>query len=149
MTADLAAGMRVVDLGCGDGALLVAAARRGCLCVGYEIDATVAARARSRIAAELSPADAARCTVHCADVGTVSDGELRRAGAVLMFLVPSALALLGPRLRSTLRAGTCVCSYVFPLPDWGPPTEELSAPSPDFIVGSEMTGTVYKYVLAE
>jgi len=48
---DVKSGDVVADLGCGDGRLLVAAARRGATAVGVELDETHAARASSNVAA--------------------------------------------------------------------------------------------------
>ena len=54
--AELAAGDRFVDLGCGDGQVLVAAARRGALVLGVEIDEELAGHAREALAANGSRA---------------------------------------------------------------------------------------------
>jgi precorrin-6B methylase 2 len=39
---DLKPGQTIIDLGCGDGAVLIAAAKRGCKAVGYEINPLLA-----------------------------------------------------------------------------------------------------------
>jgi len=72
--AECRAGDVVYDLGCGDGRVLVAAARRGARAVGYELCAELCAA--SRAAVQNTDAAAAQlCRVVCADAATATTRE--------------------------------------------------------------------------
>ena len=102
------------DLGCGDGAVLVAAAQRcGCRCVGLDIDAECLAAARRR-AAKANVAEL--CTWRQGDLLALPLGTLAkepRATAALCFLTAHGLKRLAPWLHKEwqamrLRLITCV-----------------------------------------
>jgi hypothetical protein len=84
------------DVGCGDGAVLIAAVRAtGCRAVGIEIDPVRAAAARDN-ARDHGVAD--RIYVITADARTVDLGKLG-VTEVFTFLFPDLLRQLGPTLR--------------------------------------------------
>jgi len=99
--ARLRPGERFVDLGCGDGRVLLAAARRGADVTGIEIDRDRADRARGLLArAGFSPNVV---------VGDVALAEIA-ADVVFAFLSPATLQRLAPKL-GRLASGT---RLVFP-----------------------------------
>lgn len=111
---DLAAvrdGDVVYDLGCGDGRLVIAAARRagGVSGVGIDIDPDRVAEARAAAAAA-GVAD--RVEVRQADL---FDADLRPASVVLMFLLPSVNERLVPEF-DRMRPGTRIVSHNFRIP---------------------------------
>jgi SAM-dependent methyltransferase len=100
-------GETLVDLGCGDGGILVAAAQRfGCRGVGYDIDPQRVREARARIAAA-GVGD--RVRVEQADL---FDVDLSGADIVTLYLLPQLNVRLIPRLQA-LRPGARVVSHDF------------------------------------
>lgn len=95
----------VVDLGCGDGRLVVAAATRGGRSVGVELDPDLADRARSR-ASDAGLAD--RVTIVTDDARTI---DLDDADIVFAFLPTDVLADLLPSVLAALRPGARVVAH--------------------------------------
>jgi hypothetical protein len=95
------------DLGCGDGRILVAAARNyGCRCVGIDIDPQRIAEARENIAHH-GLED--RVELRRQDLFSV---DLQAADIVTLYLLPSLNVKLIPQLRH-LRPGTRIVSHDF------------------------------------
>jgi precorrin-6B methylase 2 len=95
----------VADLGCGDGRVLVRAARRGAHAVGVERDPTLADAAR-RAARTAGVAD--RVDVLLGDVEQL---ELRPVTAVVLFLDAAVLPCVVDRLRGQLQPGSRVVAH--------------------------------------
>lgn len=110
-------GDAVLDLGCGDGRLLVEACgprfecRRG---DGYELDPALAAEARSAVAAA---GLGARVRIHEA---CAKGADLSGASVVLLYLSERGNAELLPQLRRDLRPGARVATFAFPIPGCRP-----------------------------
>ncbi len=98
-------GDRVVDLGCGDGRLLVAAARRGCDAIGIEHDPDLVERARAR-AADAGVAD--RVTVTRGDART---SALAEADVVFVFLPTDVVGSLLGSLLESMRPGARLLAH--------------------------------------
>ena len=106
--AALGSGERFLDVGCGDGRVLVAAARRGALVRGIEMDPRIAASARANLAAagvsgEVDEGDAFSADLH--------------ADVLYAYLTPVLLSELAPRL-ALLPAGTRVVTPRYRIVDW-------------------------------
>ncbi len=102
---EAAPGDMVVDIGCGDGRLLEAAARRGCRAAGFEKDPALAERARQRVA------DAGfdnQVTVTTGDVRGVS---VHDADIVFVFLPTNVVARILPDLLTTMRPGARLVAH--------------------------------------
>jgi SAM-dependent methyltransferase len=106
----------VYDLGCGDGRIVIAAARRGARGVCVAIDPSLVARSR-----------------HNADTAGVTDRiefrhadmfetDLGSATVVALYLSPALNVRLRPKLFREVRPGTWVVSHNFPMGDWMPDT---------------------------
>ena len=115
--ADARPGNLLVDLGSGDGAVLIAAAERGIHARGVEINPFWVWCSRFRIRR--------RGLEHLATVvrGDMFTHPLSDADAVFLFLVPSAMARFSPILRRDARPGTRIITNRFPLPGWTPQKE--------------------------
>lgn len=100
------------DLGCGDGRLLLAAAARGATCVGVEYDRELAQRAQDSVA-KLGLEGSVR-VVH----GDASTVDLAPATKIFVYLVPTGLQHMAPKLDDALRRGVWIASYTFSLPGW-------------------------------
>lgn len=104
----------VYDLGSGDGRLpIIAAQKYGARGVGIELDPKLVDLSRS-IAIEAEVADRAAFIV-----GDLFEADLSKATVVTLYLSPSIMKLLAPRLRA-LKPGTRIVSHQFTMPDWMP-----------------------------
>jgi SAM-dependent methyltransferase len=111
--AGLAPNERFVDLGCGDGRVLAAAARRGARVVGVEFDHDLVVQARMRLAR----AGLAGEVVH----GDIRDVDID-ADVIFTYLTPGTLQELTPRFQA-LAAGTRLVTLDFAVPDLEPERE--------------------------
>ena len=113
--AEVRAGERVVDLGCGDGRIVVTAAKEfGARATGVEIDPfrVLVANAWIRLARVSDRAHVRRGNMYGADV---SDADV-----VVLFLSATANFRLQERLRRQLRPGARIVSYYHPMWGWQP-----------------------------
>jgi protein-L-isoaspartate O-methyltransferase len=105
----------VYDLGCGDGRIVIAAARMfGARGVGIDIDPALVARARA------NAKDAgveSLVTFRVQDAMTVDVSE---ASVVTLYLLAASNAKLRPVLTKTLRPGARIVAHNYPIGDWEP-----------------------------
>lgn len=102
------------DLGCGDGRIVVAAARRGVRAVGIDIDPKRIAEARAN-ATEAGVTDKVQFLEQ--DLFT---SDIREATVVTLYLLPALNLKLRPMLMEQLRPGTRIVSHDFDMGDWKP-----------------------------
>ena len=126
----------VYDLGCGDGRIPIAAAkRRGARGVCVDIDP-------ARIAESRRNADTAGVTGRVEFVqGDLFETDLSRATVVTLYLLRALNLRLRPKLFRELRPGTRILSHSFDMADWRPDSTVRIEWRP----GS--TSTVYYWVL--
>lgn len=104
----------VFDLGCGDGRLVVAAAKRGAArAVGVDIDPERIAEARANVE-EAGVGDRARIVE-----GDLFEMDLSQASVVTLYLLPELNLRLRPKLLA-LKPGTRIVSHAFSMGDWKP-----------------------------
>jgi outer membrane protein assembly factor BamB len=105
---------RVVDLGSGDGRIVIAAAKRyGCTAMGYEIDEELVQLSRERIAEqELGEL----VTIQQQDMYTA---DLGNADVVTVYVYSSALEKMKP-LFAKLKPGARIVSHFFEIPGLKP-----------------------------
>ncbi|MCU0245420.1 MAG: class I SAM-dependent methyltransferase [Bryobacter sp.] len=108
----------VIDLGCGDGRIVVAAAKEfGAKAMGYDLDP-------QRIKEANENAKSAGVTERVKFVEMdIFKAEIKDASVVTMYLLPSVNEKLKPRLLAELKPGTRVVSHSFNMPDWKPEQE--------------------------
>jgi SAM-dependent methyltransferase len=104
----------VYDLGCGDGRLVVEAARRGARGVGIDIDP-----ARVREARENARAAGVEGEVGIWE-GDLFETDVSGATVVMLFLQPELNLRLRPRLLAQLAPGARVVSHWHDMGDWAP-----------------------------
>ena len=104
----------VYDLGCGDGRIVIEAAKRGARGVGVDIDPQRIREARANAAAA---GVEGRVEFR---VGDLFETDVRPATVVTLFLWPHVNLKLRPRLREQLRPGSRVVSYYHDMGDWQP-----------------------------
>lgn len=112
--AELKPGERLIDLGSGDGRIVMAAARRGASALGVELASDLLRRARNAVRLEGLEA---RASFRRDDLFLV---PLRDADVVTLYLLPAVNLRLRPRLLTELRAGARVVSHAFNMGDWVP-----------------------------
>jgi 2-polyprenyl-3-methyl-5-hydroxy-6-metoxy-1,4-benzoquinol methylase len=101
------------DLGCGDGRLVIGAARRGARAVGVDLDASLVRRCQARaIEAGVSHRVEFRRD-------NFFEVDLQEATVITLYLLTSVNRALRPRLQA-LRPGTRIISHSFAMDDWQP-----------------------------
>ena len=104
----------VYDLGCGDGRFLVAAARRGAIGVGFDLNFNLVEWAAANALAERVNA---RVSFEVRDLFTVN---MSPASVVTLYLLPELNLKLRPKLWRELAVGSRVVSNAFDMGDWAP-----------------------------
>jgi SAM-dependent methyltransferase len=104
----------VYDLGCGDGRIVVAAAKLGARAIGIDIDPQRIAEANDNAAKN---GVTGRATFRQEDL---FEADIRDATVVTLYLLPSLNVKLRPRLMDQLKPGTRVVSHDFDMGDWVP-----------------------------
>jgi SAM-dependent methyltransferase len=107
----------VYDLGCGDGRIVIAAAKEfGARGVGVDLDPE---RIREAQANAVRAGVADRVTFRVQDI---FDTDIQPATVVTLFLSPELNARLRPKLTGQLKAGSRIVSHRFGMEDWVPET---------------------------
>ena len=109
----------VYDLGCGDGRIVVTAARDfGAKGVGIDINPERIQEARI---------NAKRAGVENLvrfEENDLFDADIRNATVVTLYLLPNVNLRLRPKLLAELKPGTRIVSHSFTMGDWKPDKEE-------------------------
>lgn len=101
----------VIDLGSGDGRMVIAAAKRGARAIGVEFNPDMVKLSRQR-AKEAGVAD--RATFVEGDMFTA---DISKATVLALFLLPENLERLEPKFRA-LKPGTRIVVNTFGIPEW-------------------------------
>jgi SAM-dependent methyltransferase len=112
--ADIGPSDVVYDLGCGNGGIVIAAAKRGARGVGIDIDP-----AQIKLANEAAAAARVSDRVQFI-VGNLFELDISKATVVTLYLSEDANFKLMPKLQSELRPGTRIVSYQFGMGGWMP-----------------------------
>jgi len=132
----------VVDLGSGDGRMVIEAARRyGARGRGVERDERLVALARAA-------ADKARVADRVSFTqGDIFDFNLSGASVVTLYLLPRLLVPLMPKLRADLAPGARIVSHDYPLESWpADRTLEFDVPEKEALMLSPRT-QLFLYVI--
>jgi SAM-dependent methyltransferase len=109
----------VYDLGCGDGRIVITAARDyGARGVGIDIDPERIAEANEN-AVKAGVTDRVEFLV-----GDLFEADFSEATAVTLYLLPAVNVKLRPQLLAQLRPGTPVVSHDFSMAEWEPDDEK-------------------------
>jgi len=121
--ANVHAGDLVYDLGCGDGRILIAAAKDyGARGVGIDIDPAQVRIAREKVR-QAGVEDRVKILQQ-----DLFQTDLSQATVVALYLGRSVMLKLRPKLLRELKPGTRVVSHAFDMGDWKP-DREFSIPS--------------------
>jgi len=112
----------VMDLGSGDGIIVITAAKRGARAIGIEYNPDLVLLSRNLAAAE---GVGERATFMQADLFTV---DLSNATVVTMFLLPSINLKLRPALLD-LKPGTRIVSNTWDMGEWTPDEKKVIGPA--------------------
>ena len=127
--AEVGKGDYVIDLGSGDGRIVIEAAKRGARGLGVDLDPTLVSLA-TRNAQQAGVAERARF-----EVRDIFETDLGPASVVTMYLLPEFNAKLLPRLLR-LKPGTRIVSHDGGIGDWhADETLEMRAPEKPVGVG--------------
>jgi len=111
----------VYDLGCGDGRIVIAAAKLyGAHGVGVDINPERVADARAN-AKKAGVENLVRF-----EENDLFEADIRPATVVTLYLLPDVNMRLRPRLMEQLKPGVRVVSHSFDMGDWKPDREEMA-----------------------
>ncbi|OGY78440.1 MAG: hypothetical protein A3B74_01940 [Candidatus Kerfeldbacteria bacterium RIFCSPHIGHO2_02_FULL_42_14] len=112
--ARLTSGQTLIDLGSGDGSILIAAAKSHIRALGYEINPVLCALTWLRI--QLS-GTRQYCTILCCNFWNI---HLSNADALFVYGIPHIMQRLQSKIQRECRKGVYVISFGFRFPDWEP-----------------------------
>ena len=117
----------VYDLGCGDGRIVIAAAKNfGAHAVGIDIDPKRIAEAKENA----KQAGVQRLVRF--EENDLFEADFHEATVVTLFLLPDVNLKLRPKLLSDLKPGTRIVSNTFEMGDWKPEKEvDVGVPDDD------------------
>jgi SAM-dependent methyltransferase len=131
----------VVDLGSGDGRIVIAAAKRyGARGLGIEYDSALVTESRANAVREGVSDRVA--FLH----QNIFDADFSDATVVTMYLLPEVNLQLRPRLLFELRPGTRVVSHDYDMGDWEP-ERQLFLKAPEKVVGARKESSVYLWIV--
>ncbi|HYD14715.1 MAG TPA: class I SAM-dependent methyltransferase [Allosphingosinicella sp.] len=108
----------LIDLGCGDGRIALAAARRGARALGVDIDPV---RIQEAVNAARFAQMESRVVFRRQDLFRT---PIYEASVITLYLLPRINLELRPRLLTELRPGSRVVSHAFHMGDWRPEAQE-------------------------
>lgn len=131
----------VIDLGSGDGRMVITAARKhGARGFGVDLDRRLVALA-NREAAKAGVAD--RAVFYERDLYKT---DISRATVVTIYLLPEVNLMVRPKLLATLKPGTRIVSHDYDMGEW-PPEVSLVMDAPGKTVGRDMKSKVFYWVV--
>ena len=125
--AEVTKGDHLIDLGSGDGRIVIEAAKRGATAMGVDLDGNLVKHATEN-AQKAGVGERTRF-----EVRDFFETDLSRATVVAFYLLPEFNAKLMPRLLK-LKPGTRIVSHDGGIGDW-PPDERLEMRAPEKPVG--------------
>lgn len=115
---DLKPGEKIVDLGSGDGRLLVALAKAGAEAHGYEHNPLLVLKSKQNFKRE---GVEGKAFVHMSNFWDVDTSQF---DGIVVYGIPYIMTRLEEKLKKELRPGARVVSYSFPFPNWEPTKKE-------------------------
>ena len=131
----------VIDLGSGDGRMVITAAKKhGARGFGVDLDRRLVQLA-NRLAARAGVAD--RAVFYERDL---YETDLSAASVVTIYLLPEVNLMVRPKLLATLKPGTRIVSHDYNMGDW-PPDQQMVLDAPDKPVGRDKKSKVFFWVV--
>jgi len=139
--AQVKAGDLVIDLGSGDGRIMITAAQRhGAQGFGVEIDPRLVLRSNEE-ARRLGIADRVKFLRQ-----DLFNTDFHEASVLTLYLLPDVNIALRPKILAELKPGTRVVSHDYDMREWRPDAEE-TMPAPDKKVGIRKESMVYLWIV--
>ena len=139
--AHVGPGDYVIDLGSGDGRMVITAAKKfGARGFGVDLDRRLVELANKR-AASAGVAD--RAVFYERDL---YETDFSGASVVTIYLLPEVNLMVRPKLLATLKPGTRVVSHDYNMGDW-PPDEQMVLDAPDKPVGRDKKSKVFYWIV--
>jgi tRNA G37 N-methylase Trm5 len=105
------------DLGCGDGRIVISAAKKGAIATGIDLDP-------QRIKEANENAKKAGVSEQVTFIeGDLFDLDFSKATVLTLYLLPSVNLKLRPTILNKLKPGTRIVSHAFDMGDWKPEKE--------------------------
>lgn len=134
-------GDKLIDLGSGDGRLVITAAKEyGAHGFGVDIDPRLVSRS-NQAAEQAGVADRVKFLKQ-----DLFDTDFHDADVLTLYLLPDVNLALRPKILSELRPGTRVVSHDYGMRDWRPDAE-AKVPAPDKSVGLRKESVVYLWIV--
>lgn len=139
--AHVGPGDYVIDLGSGDGRMVITAAKKyGARGFGVDLDRRLVLLA-NKLAASAGVAD--RAVFYERDI---YETDLSGASVVTIYLLPEVNLMMRPQLLSTLKPGTRVVTHDYDMAEWKPDAQ-MVMDAPDKPVGRDKKSKVFFYVI--
>ena len=131
----------VIDLGSGDGRMVITAAKRyGARGFGVDLDRRLV-QLSNKLAAEAGVADRAKFYER-----DIYQTDLSPASVVTIYLLPEVNLMMRPKLLSMLAPGTRVVSHDYDMGEW-PADASFTMDAPGKPVGRDQTSKVFYWVV--
>ncbi|HET6493035.1 MAG TPA: class I SAM-dependent methyltransferase [Burkholderiales bacterium] len=131
----------VIDLGSGDGRMVITAAKKyGARGFGVDLDRRLVELANRR-AAQAGVAD--RAVFYERDLYKT---DISRATVVTIYLLPEVNLMVRPKLLATLKPGTRIVSHDYDMGEW-PPDQSFVMDAPDKPVGRDFKSKIFYWVV--
>ncbi|HEY6240842.1 MAG TPA: methyltransferase domain-containing protein [Burkholderiales bacterium] len=139
--AQVKSGDTVIDLGSGDGRIMITAAQRhGARGFGVEIDPRLVRRSNDE-ARRLGVADRVKFLRQ-----DLFDTDFHETNVLTLYLLPDVNIALRPKILAELKPGTRVVSHDYDMREWRPDAEETVS-APDKMVGVRKESMVYLWIV--
>jgi len=116
--ADVKKGEVVYDLGCGDGRIVITAAKKfGATGIGVDLNPERIKEANAN-AVEANVEDKVKFYE-----GNLSDFDFSKADVLTLYLLPDVNLTLKPKIQEEMKPGSRVVSHAFSMGDWEPDQE--------------------------
>ncbi|MDP2241771.1 MAG: class I SAM-dependent methyltransferase, partial [Burkholderiales bacterium] len=131
----------VIDLGSGDGRMIITAAKNhGARGFGVDLDRQLVRKANA-LAAKAGVAE--RAKFYARDL---YETDVSPATVLTIYLLPEVNLMVRPKLLATLKPGTRIVSHDYNMGEW-PPDLELALDAPGKTVGRDQKSKVFFWVM--
>lgn len=130
----------LIDLGSGDGRVVIGAAKKGARALGVDLDPELIRVARDN-AAKAGMGERAKFSER-----NLFEQDLTRASVVTMYLLPELNLKLRPLLLAQLKPGARIVTHDYHMGDWFP-DRTLTVEAPGKTVGTAGVSQVYLWVV--